>query len=220
MKDKQPLLYFEKFNSVTIYKINRENIKRLPLYKSPLTSDMTINKWLSMTEFRKTQPEETQYQWLSEYGSMTRHLLQAGLGSLKVSVMSSQQGTLFKEESLFLDLPQRRWAFVREVMMHVDLSPWMYGRTVIPDKTLNSGAGQLKLLGDSPLGKVLFDNKKSTREFIEIAKISPHHPLFPQSVDEEQYPYLWARRSLFSFNEEPILVQEVFLPDCPLKIPG
>ncbi|MCP4271672.1 MAG: chorismate lyase [Gammaproteobacteria bacterium] len=190
------------------------------MYKSPLTSDMTINKWLSMAEFRKTQPQESQYRWLSEYGSMTLHLLQAGLGSLKVSVMSSQQGALFKEESLFLDLPLRRWAYVREVMMHVDLSPWMYGRTVIPDTTLNGGAGQLKLLGDSPLGKVLFDNKKSTREFIEIAKISAHHHLFPQLVDVEVYPYLWARRSLFSFNEQPILVQEVFLPDCPLKMPG
>jgi len=190
------------------------------LYKSTLTSNMTVNKWLSMAEFHKTQPEDSQYRWLSEYGSMTLHLLQAGLGSLKVSVISSQQRALFKEESLFLDLPQRRWAYVREVMMHVALSPWMYGRTVIPDTTLNSGAGQLKLLGDSPLGKVLFDNKKSTREFIEIAKISPLHHLFPQSVDKEQYPYLWARRSLFSFNGQPVLVQEVFLPDCSLKMPG
>lgn len=189
------------------------------MYNSNLATEMTPDKWLSMAEFYKTQPEDSLYRWLSEYGSMTLHLLHVGLGQLKVSVISSQKAALFKEESLFLDLPQRRWAYVREVIMHVDNSPWMYGRTIIPEATFNAGAGQLKLLGDSPLGKVLFDNKKSAREFIEIAKISPEHHLFPQSVDGREHPYLWARRSLFSFNTQPILVQEVFLPECPLKMP-
>lgn len=189
------------------------------MLKPVINSEMPVDKWLSMIEFDQTQPDDSLYLWLSEYGSMTRRLIEAGLGSLRVNVISSQHKVPFKEENLFLCLPQRRWSYIREVLMHVDNSPWVYGRTVIPDTTINGGAGQLKLLGEKPLGKVLFDNNKSSRIFIEVAKISSKHQLYPECVDDVIHPYLWARRSLFNFRSSPLLVQEVFLPDCPLQMP-
>ncbi len=189
------------------------------MHKPTLTSEMSINQWSSIIEFYQTQPDDNQYLWLSEYGSMTQRLIEAGSGTLEVKVISSQHQLPCKEENIFLQLPQRQWSYIREVMMHVDDIPWMYGRTVIPDKTLCSGAGHLKLLGDRPLGKVLFDNKKSSRAFIEIAKISAKHHLYPNPAHQKRHPHLWARRSLFYFNQNPILVQEVFLPDCPLHMP-
>jgi len=192
---------------------------RYQLFKPTLATEMTVNKWSSMAEFCKTQPDENQYLWLSEYGSMTRRLIEAGMGALNVELVTSQHRLPFKEESSFLQLPQRQWSYIREVIMQITNTPWMCGRTVIPDMTINSGAGQLKLLGKKPLGKVLFDHNKSTRVFIEIAKISKEHFLYPDFIDDHKHPFLWARRSLFNFNKGPILVQEVFLPDCPFQLP-
>ena len=99
--------------------------------------------------------------------------------------------------------------------MHVDNKPWMFGRTIIPAKTLKGTGGQLKLLGDVPLGKVLFSNKLNPRLFIEVAKITKSHFLYPEFIMNGYDKDLWARRSLFHFQKSPLMVQEVFLPGCP-----
>ena len=180
---------------------------------------MPENQWLSMLEFQQTQASETQYLWLAERGSMTRQLMQAGLGRLKVAVLSSAHQMAEKEERLFLNLQQRSWPYIREVIMHVDNEAWMYGRTVIPTAALNGCGGQLRLLGEKPLGQLLFHNKTNARLFIEVAKISKHHYLYPTFMDHLKGQHLWARRSLFQYQNFPLLVQEVFLPNCPLQVP-
>ena len=179
---------------------------------------MPENRWLSLFEFQQTQPDANQLRWLSEHGSMTRQLIAAGTSAVRVDVIAAKHQRAAKEERLFLDLPQYCWPYIREVTMSRDNNPWMYGRTLIPSKTLNGAGGQLKLLGNKPLGKMLF-NKGNSRRFIEIAKISRAHHLFPEFDGVDKAEYLWARRSLFEFQKQPILVQEVFLPKCPLQIP-
>ena len=178
-----------------------------------------VNKWLSLEEFQQTRPDDGQLLWLSEYGSMTELLMLAGLSPLKVKVEFSAHQIPNPEEQLFLKLAQRRWPFVREVMMYVDNEPWIFGRSIIPNDTINGIGGRLKLLGNKPLGKVLFDDKSTERLFIEVAKISKVHYLYPQNFGPEPPDYLWARRSLFCFRRLPIMVQEVFLPNCPFKLP-
>ena len=174
---------------------------------------------MSLQEFQQTRPDDGQYLWLSEYGSMTKLLILAGLSPLKVKVGFSAHQMPNAEEQLFLKLGKRRWPYVREVMMYVDNEPWIFGRSIIPDDTLNGSGGRLKLLGNKPLGKVLFDDKSTERLFIEVAKISKAHYLYPQNVDQDASEYLWARRSLFCFHRLPIMVQEVFLPNCPFQLP-
>ncbi|MCP3674183.1 MAG: chorismate lyase [Gammaproteobacteria bacterium] len=188
------------------------------MFKSTTTLVMPENRWLSLFEFQQTQPEVNQLSWLSEQGSMTRQLMMAGANGVKVDVIAAKHQRVAKEERLFLDLPQNTWPYVREVIMSISDKPWMYGRTVIPSRALDSAGGRLKMIGDEPLGKILFSHENS-RRLIEIAKISGTHHLFPVFKGMDAVKYLWARRSLFEFQKQPILVQEVFLPNCPLQIP-
>ena len=150
---------------------------------------------------------------------MTRLLRLAGLNPLKVKVVLSTHQKPNNEEQSFLSLKQREWPYIREVMMYVDNEPWIFGRSVIPDESVNGSGGRLKLLGNKPLGMILFDDKRTERLSIEVAKISKLHNLFPNTIVNELPEHLWARRSLFKFHKLPIMVQEVFLPKCSFELP-
>jgi len=177
---------------------------------------MPLNKWLSLFEFQQTKPNEEIYHWLAEYGSMTEQITAHANKPLDVDVITSKYLSPRREELLMLGLSERRWAYVREVIMRIGEEPWMFGRTIIPSITMAGSGRQLKLLGKKPLGKMLFNRKGNTRHFIEIAKISSRNSLFPSMIDNRQFSHLWARRSIFLFQKQPILVQEVFLPNGPL----
>lgn len=176
---------------------------------------MPQDQWLSMLQYQQTQPDLNQYLWMSEYGSMTEKLILAGEVPLQLRVQAASHQRLNREEHQFLDIPYRQRAYVREVIILVDGQPWVFGRTIIPQATLNGTGGRLKLLGERPLGKLLFGNKHNPRLLMEVAKITPAHFLYPESETKGTAEPLWARRSLFSFEDSPLMVQEVFLPDCP-----
>ena len=181
--------------------------------------EIPLNQWLSTEEFQQFSDDSQHRIWLFDTGSMTQKLTAAGNKPLVVKLIGSGHQTISKQEQKLLNGQVRRNAFVREVIMQVDEQPWMYGRTVIPDETLNGPGGQLKLLGTKSLGSILFRNKKNLRLSIEVAKINHQHDLFPHFLPElkdDKTLELWARRSMFSFESRPLLVQEVFLPSCEL----
>jgi len=186
------------------------------LFRLSSRSEMPLDQWLSMSEYQQIQPQCRHYHWLSENGSMTRMLASVGHMPLKVDVITSEQQVPNHQERLFLNIAPRKMAYVREVIMYSDDKPWMFGRTIIPAATMNNAGGQLKLLGDKPLGKVLFHHNRNCRQFIQVAQMSNSHPLYPAFLKDVETSRLWARRSLFQFQQAPLLVQEVFLPDCPL----
>jgi chorismate--pyruvate lyase len=180
---------------------------------------MPINQWLSTEEFQPFADNNQHCNWLFDTGSMTQRLTVATNKPLVIKLLSSEHQDISKQEQQLLNSQLKATAFVREVIMQVDGQSWMYGRTVIPDETLKGPGGQLKLLGTKSLGSVLFKNKKNLRLSIEVAKINNQHDLFPQLLPEVKKGKtleLWARRSMFLFEDSPLLVQEVFLPSCGL----
>lgn len=181
---------------------------------------MPTDQWFSLTDVQKnlskTDREQSQYQWLSELGSMTNRLIVAAEFPLMVKVLSSTDQDIDIEECSFLKITESQQAYVREVMMSIDGSSWLYGRSVIPQQTLDGqGGGELKLLGEKPLGQLLFKNELNSREFIEVANITKNHHLYPHFALDGRQENLWARRSMFIFNGSPLMVQEVFMPSFP-----
>jgi chorismate--pyruvate lyase len=90
---------------------------------------------------------------------------------------------------------------------------------VIPAQSLRGGARRLSLLGDKPLGAVLFADPATRRDWIEIARLLPVHPIFQaaaRDVEGERPQVLWGRRTLFRFAGQPLLVNEIFLPTVPV----
>ena len=137
--------------------------------------------------------------WLMEEDSMTqrfeRHCQQ-------VTVKVVQEGFIAAEEvgdDVAL-LPHESRYWLREILLCGDGEPWLAGRTIVPESTLNGPEQMLQQLGTSPLGRYLFASSTLTRDFIEPGK----------SGD------LWGRRSLLRLSGKPLLLTELFLPPAPL----
>lgn len=140
--------------------------------------------------------------WLMEEDSMTRRF-ECHCGQVTVEVL--QEGFINAEQvgaevSL---LPQESRYWLREILLCGDGVPWLAGRTVVPESTLNGPEQMLQQLGTRPLGRYLFASSTLTRDFIE-----------PGQVDG-----LWGRRSRLRLSGKPLLLTELFLPPAPLYWP-
>ena len=194
------------------------------MFRANFNAKVPSNQWLSLFELELTGIDNNQLHWLSDYGSMTERLQSYALDPLKVELVTAKRQKVTAEERHFLALAQHEWPYVREVIMQVDNKPWLVGRTVIPGSTMDNKGRVLTMLKTKPLGPMLFDRKLDARQFIEVAAIDENHDLFPNfkqiMPNLETVPKrLWARRSLFVFENNPLLVQEVFLPSCPFNLP-
>nr|WP_318384246.1 chorismate lyase [uncultured Enterobacter sp.] len=137
--------------------------------------------------------------WLLLEDSMTKRFEQQGR---QVSVTLIQEGFVAPDavsEELAL-LPQDARYWLREILLCADGEPWLAGRTVVPESTLNGPEIALQQLGKTPLGRYLFTSSELTRDFIEIGR----------------HDALWGRRSRLRLSGKPLLLTELFLPASPL----
>lgn len=137
--------------------------------------------------------------WLMEEDSMTRRFEQH---CQRVTVQLVREafidaGELGEERDL-LPADQRFW--LREILLCGDGVPWLAGRTLVPESTLNGPEQMLQQLGTRPLGRYLFADSTLTRDFI----------------DPGQSGVLWGRRSRLRLSGKPLLLTELFLPASPL----
>lgn len=97
-------------------------------------------------------------------------------------------------------LPRSELYWLREIILCGDDEPWLLGRTVIPESTLNGAELALQQLGNTPLGRYLFSSSSLTRDYIQIGRSEA----------------LWGRRSRLRLSGKPLLLTELFLPNSPL----
>ncbi|MEW8500499.1 MAG: chorismate lyase [Candidatus Thiodiazotropha taylori] len=167
-------------------------------------------------------PPEAQA-WLRDTGSLTRRVIQCcGSGRFRVSLQQQQWGRPLTSERQSLQMRQGLLALVRDVVLLCDDSPWVFARTLIPASTLKGPARRLMLLGEKPLGAVLFSDPKVIRGATMFARLSPGHALFDAACEhlQRQPELLWGRRTLFHMAQRPILVNELFLPELPMRLRG
>ncbi|WES68084.1 chorismate lyase [Superficieibacter sp. HKU1] len=138
-------------------------------------------------------------EWLLLEDSMTKRFEQQGktvsITLLREAFVGREEIT---EEQALLPYETRYW--LREIVLCADEVPWLVGRTVVPESTLNGPELALQKLGKTPLGRYLFTSSTLTRDFIEIG----------MSDD------LWGRRSRLRLNGKPLLLTELFLPASPI----
>ncbi|ARJ42181.1 chorismate lyase [Pantoea alhagi] len=137
--------------------------------------------------------------WLLEEDSMTKRF-ERHCG--KVTVEPQFEGFVtaddIAEELPFLPLEPRYW--LREIILSGDGVPWLAGRTVVPESTLEGPEMMLSQLGTRPLGRYLFSSSTLTRDFIDPGISAA----------------LWGRRSRLRLSGKPLLLTELFLPAAPL----
>lgn len=151
--------------------------------------------------------------WLQNRGSLTR-LLQLRCKDFHVEPVFQSLATASEDELAVLGLRSRELAHVREVYLYCGKIPVVFAHSVVARKNLRGAWCGLSNLGNKSLGTMLFTNPVVKRTPLQFKKLNSDHPLFHRvCLDLQVTPHsLWARRSLFSLHDQPILVTEVFLP--------
>ena len=137
--------------------------------------------------------------WLLLEDSMTKRFEQH---CSKVTVRIVREGFFPAGSDMpevgLLPASERYW--LREIILCGDDEPWLLGRTVVPETTLEGPELALQKLGNTPLGRYLFSSSTLTRDYIEIGRSAE----------------LWGRRSRLRLSGKPLLLTELFLPASPL----
>ena len=109
-------------------------------------------------------------------------------------------------------MPPRSMAMIREVLLYCGDTPVVYARTIIPTSSLRGALRGLALLGNKPLGAVLFSDKSMHRKPMEVTCIKPEHKCYSW-MKYKGNETIWGRRSVFQLRGKELLVSEFFLPN-------
>jgi len=143
------------------------------------------------------------YSWLVEPSSMTARL-SAHCQKLEVAVLRegfiTYQDFTPDERHAWGEGDNQRRFWLREVQLVAEGEPWLVGRTVIPETTLQGPEAALMALGNRPLGHHLFQSTSLSRDYLTAGTVCG----------------LWARRSMLRLSQKPLLLTEIFLPASPL----
>lgn len=141
--------------------------------------------------------------WLQVQGSFTQALKQQCRHSFQVDVRREGFMRPSSEEARALNLADRQLAWIREVRLIGDQTPWVLARTVIPLDCLEGNGRQLRHLGNKPLGAFLFSSPEWRRGAIETGLCQPRQARQPRL----------ARRSRFYRGQHALMVCEYLLPE-------
>lgn len=148
-------------------------------------------------------PSRMAKSWLLEQGSLS-HLMGQYCQKLQVSFYDNQwsEATALEEDEISLLAKER--CLLRQVILSGDSLPWVLGRTLIPQTSLQEQPMDLTQQGNIPLGLTVFSSENVDRDALQVGWATT-----PQGA-------LLARRSRLWMNHKPMLVAELFLPDCPV----
>ncbi|HIL23104.1 MAG TPA: chorismate lyase, partial [Alcanivorax sp.] len=106
------------------------------------------------------------------------------------------------DERQLLALPVRRAALIREVTLHLDGTPVVAARSVLPLTSLAGANRSLGHIGSRSLGLELYNRPVCQRDQVWARLASPG----------QNHPVCWGRQSRFIKRGAPLLVAEYFLP--------
>ncbi len=134
--------------------------------------------------------------WLIYPGSFVERLKKHGVHYPRIRVL--YQGWQYPSplERKRLNIPARTCAFIREVSIGNENKTFMFARTVFPKTVLRGKWRCFQHLKNKTLGSILFKNHFKRSQF-EILKTKE----------------TWMRRSIFSREENQLLLTEYFLKD-------
>lgn len=174
-------------------------------------------QWLPLEAIDTNDWSSTQKTWLTYRGSLTkklRRLNQLLTGAMNHRIYQEAWGAMYHDESEYLGLLPTEPVRVRETDWSHQESLWVMTRCIIPAHTINSKTQVLAHIGERSLGDLLFKDPELQRSEFEFKLLTLKDPYLQRLAanaagGDVRY---WARRSLFYYFEQPLLVMEVFLP--------
>ena len=190
-------------------------IKQLLKEKRPLhTSHVAPLFWKPVKLIQRITPSKNIQHWLTTKGSLTAQLRQL-CPELEVVILSEKLERPLTNEAQSLGLQNNEQAWIRCVLLKGGKENWVYARTVIPHFSESNPWAHLQELGNKPLGEVIFQDNHIQRTPFTFSR-QPlttwpylHQALALKSTKQTGY----ARRSVFTQQQAPLLLTEVFLPN-------
>lgn len=168
-------------------------------------------EWFDGRLVFRSLPDAEIVDWLFEPGSLTERLRSVCGEQFRVQLLGQSWQKPFLGERRSLQMPGRRYALTREVLLCRGDLPLVCARTIIPAKTLRGAQRRLSNLGNRPLGEVLFASPKLERRGFELAELRSENWLGSGALKTPQEP-IWGRRTVYSIGGHELLVCEFFLP--------
>lgn len=152
------------------------------------------------------------HHWLIDRGSLTDRI-RARCNALRVKVVYQGPRRATRDER-FLFGARAHQTLVREVYLVCGDVPVVFAHSVVHRSDLRRAWRSLIGLGTRPLGAALFANPRVERQALRFRELHVRDDLTRRALRgaSGRRPALWARRSLFTLHNSPILVTEVFLP--------
>lgn len=160
---------------------------------------------------RHRLPESVQ-SWTYEFGSLTQRLRATYGDGVAVRVLLQCWRVPFLSERQLLRLPEHRLCLTREVLLHINETPLILARTILPIETLHIAHRSLTCLGSRPLGEVIFAYRQLERVAMDVCLTAP--TIWTESAlncAAIQQP-IYGRRTVYAIKHKQMLVSEFFLP--------
>lgn len=148
--------------------------------------------------------------WLRDRGSLTARI--QARGRFAVRLLRQEKALPTRDEVALLGIDAGERAWVREVALLCDGAVVVFAHTVLPCRPRGPLTRWLARMGSRSLGSLLFSHAGFSRGEIDCRRLDARHPLFAPALRAigGQPRSLWARRSLFRFGRQSVLVTEVY----------
>ena len=154
-------------------------------------------RWQATPEANGYTPDPVLYSWLTAGGLLTERLQRLAGAGFRLEELSRVTD----------DPPQGDT--LRRVILWCGAHACVYAETSLPADTV-SAYPWLATLGEAPLGNTLSARLNARRGDFEYTLLRPEN--FPAQIPANTADHLWARRSAFLTEPEPLTVTEIFLP--------
>jgi len=150
--------------------------------------------------------------WLIDRGSLTDRI-RARCQAFRVELVFQGPRRATRDER-FLFGGRARQTLVREVYLCCGEVPVVFAHSVVRRGDLRGAWRGLTRIGTRPLGAALFADPRVRRQALRFCALRAGHELSLRALGGTRrgQAVLWARRSLFTLRNSPILVTEIFLP--------
>ncbi|AKH68033.1 chorismate lyase [Spongiibacter sp. IMCC21906] len=170
----------------------------------------TEPQWRDAGHFLSTKLPLPMRAWLEDTGSLTARLRKKSAGQFSVRVLNQAWALPHFSERELLEMGEREWGLVREVLLCGRGEPWVFARSVMPARSLVGDLRQLRQLDSRPLGPLLFNTRSMRRGGYQFCQMPV--AMLSQDIVGGDEQALWGRRSRFDLRDRPIMVSEIFLP--------
>lgn len=174
-------------------------------------------RWQRFAEIKSQLPEDYAT-WAGLPGSFTARMREATQGKITNHLLYQNWEASLSDEAEPLGPTSGAKIYAREVYFSLQDEPWLWARTLFTEGVMAKTKQKFAGIGDRPLGELLFQDpelQESPHEFSCLPLTHRYCVKIRSILPSLQQP-LWARRTLFKYEGEHLLVTSVFLPALKL----